>query len=154
MNDARQHFTSYLAGRKLKITPQRLCVLETIMKTPGHVTPEEIYAETKRADPGIGLATVYRTLKLLVDAGLADEVRFGDGVSRYEMDNGSEHHDHIICTVCEKHLEVMDPVIEELQERLAEANGFTLIGHKMFLYGVCSECRKNGKADSEEKSPA
>jgi Fur family ferric uptake transcriptional regulator len=149
MNDARQHFTSYLSAKKLKITPQRLSVLETILKTSGHVTPEEIYAETKRADPGIGLATVYRTLKLLADAGLAHEIRFGDGVSRYEMDKGGEHHDHIICTECDKNLEVMDPEIEQLQEKLAEKSGFTLTGHKMFLYGVCSECRNNRKSDKK-----
>jgi len=84
---------------------------------------------------------VYRTLKLLTSSGLAREVDFGEGLSRYEHLWGHAHHDHLICTSCGRTLEVMDTEIERLQERLAQRHGFSLTGHKMDLYGLCPRCR-------------
>jgi len=115
-------------------------ILNAFLKSAGHSSSEELYDLIKRDDPSIGQATIYRTMKLLVDAGLARSVDFGDGIVRYEQKLGHEHHDHLICEQCGIHVEVVDSVIEELQEDLAKRHGFRLYRHKMVLYGLCAEC--------------
>jgi Fur family ferric uptake transcriptional regulator len=81
----------------------------------------------------------------LAEAGLAKAVNFGDGVTRYEFCYGLPHHDHLICERCRRNIEVVDDDIERLQEELAKKHGFTLTRHKMYLYGVCPECRDKGR---------
>jgi Fur family ferric uptake transcriptional regulator len=139
-------FEEYIAHNKLKITPQRRKIVDMLLKSEGHhLSAEEFHMRLKSAGVNVGQATVYRTLKLLCASGLAREVRFGDGVSRYELEYGSEHHDHLICETCGKQLEVIDKDIERLQELLAIRYGFTLISHRMNLYGICEPCRKGEK---------
>ncbi|NOZ26301.1 MAG: transcriptional repressor [Nitrospirae bacterium] len=135
-------FVRFLADRGMRMTNQRGLILDAFLRTEKHLSPEELYGLIRRKDRSIGQATVYRTLKLLSEAGLAREVDFGDGVLRYEHSYGHEHHDHIICERCHRNMEVVDERIEELQERLAKKYGFRLTGHKMYLYGICRECRK------------
>lgn len=142
VNEARAVFLDYLAANGLKTTPQRNLILDVFLHCEGHLTAEDLYAEVKAVDPAVGQATVYRTLKLLDDAGVARAVNFGDGVARYEHELGHEHHDHLICEQCGRNIEVLDPKIEKLQEALAKKHGFTLTGHKMYLYGLCADCRK------------
>ena len=136
-----QAFTAYLQQHRLKITPQRRLILDIFLLEPGHVSSEELYAKVKRRDASIGQATVYRTLKLLAGCGLAEAVSFADGITRYEPHFGAEHHDHLICELCGRTIEIMDPLIETRQEELAAKYGFTLVRHKMDLYGLCPKCR-------------
>ena len=136
-----QAFTAYLQQHRLKITPQRRLILDIFLLEPGHVSSEELYAKVKRRDTSIGQATVYRTLKLLAGCGLAEAVSFADGITRYEPHFGAEHHDHLICELCGRTIEIMDPLIETRQEELAAKYGFTLVRHKMDLYGLCPKCR-------------
>ena len=143
MKDARKVFVDYLREQQLKLTPQRECILEVFTSTEGHLTAEELYALVKDKDPSIGQATVYRTLKLLADSGIAKELHFGDGVARFEHKHGHSHHDHLICESCGKNIEVVDELIERLQEELARKNDFKLTGHRMYLYGLCADCRKS-----------
>lgn len=139
-------FEEYITCNKLKITPQRRKIVDMLLKSQGHhLSAEEFHLRLKNAGISVGQATVYRTLKLLCASGLAREVRFGDGVSRYEMEYGSEHHDHLICDVCGRQLEVMDKDIERLQELLAARHGFTLTSHRMNLYGLCNSCRSGAR---------
>ena len=139
-------FEEYIAYHRLKISPQRRKIVDMLLNSSGHhLSAEEFHLRLKNAGMSVGQATVYRTLKLLCASGLAREVRFGDGVSRYELEYGSEHHDHLICDVCGKQLEVMDKDIERLQELLAARHGFTLTSHRMNLYGVCDACRRGAK---------
>jgi len=93
----------------------------------------------------IGQATVYRTLKILSGSGIAKEVDFGDGVTRYELQSGDDHHDHLICEVCGRNEEVLDQTIEKLQEEVAARHGYRLTRHKMYLYGVCPDCLAKGR---------
>ena len=136
-----QAFTAYLQQHRLKITPQRRLILDIFLLEPGHVSSEELYAKVKRRDASIGQATVYRTLKLLAGCGLAEAVSFADGITRYEPHFGAEHHDHLICELCGRTIEIMDPLIETRQEELAAKYGFTLVRHKMDLYGLCPKCQ-------------
>lgn len=145
MRKAKGIFEKFLSGKGLKMTRQRALILETFLRKEGHLSSEELYDLLKTKDPSLGRATVYRMLKLLKDAGLANEVDFGEGVSRYEHKYGHAHHDHLICVRCGRTREVVDEEIESLQEKLAERFGFALTSHKMDLYGLCQDCRKKEK---------
>ena len=94
----------------------------------------------------IGLVTVYRTLKLLMEAGLAHERQFGEGRALFEHASSERHHDHMICTHCGKITEFENCEIEALQEEVARRLGFTIQYHKLELYGRCSECRADVRA--------
>lgn len=135
-------FGDYLSEKNLKVTPQRRLILDTILNQEEHLSSEELYAKVKARDGSIGQATVYRTLKLLVDAGIVEPLDFADGVTRYETSYGKEHHDHLICTVCNRNIEILDATIEKRQEEIAKENNFRLSSHKMYLYGICGDCRK------------
>jgi Fur family ferric uptake transcriptional regulator len=136
-------FQNYLLEKNLKFTEQRRVILEIFLATETHASVEELYDKIKRKNPDIGHTTVYRTLKLFADCGLAKELRFSDGVSRYEHLFGHEHHDHLICTQCGKLIEVVDPEIEALQQRLALRHRFIINSHRMELYGLCERCQSS-----------
>jgi Fur family ferric uptake transcriptional regulator len=142
MKAPQEVFAEYLANENLKMTPQRRVILDTLLRKNDHLSSEELYALVKKRDASIGQATVYRTLKLLSDSGLIEPLDFADGVTRYEPCYGKDHHDHLICEQCGKNIEIVDEVIERRQEQLAKEHGFTLIRHKMYLYGLCPDCRK------------
>jgi len=142
MKTAKDIFVDYLSKKNLRDTPQREQILDAFLKREEHVTAEQLYDMVKKKDPSIGQATVYRVLKLMVEAGLAREVDFGEGVMRYEHRYNHPHHDHLVCRGCGKTVEVVDSIIEELQKRVAESFGFELTDHEMYLYGLCENCRK------------
>ncbi len=137
-----QHiFLDYLTRNKMAATEQRRVVLEVFLGADGHHSCEELYLKVSQRDSTISPATVYRTLKLLSDSGIADTLDFGDGVTRFESKHNKHHHDHLVCTKCGERIEVVENRIEELQETLAAKHGFNLKRHKMILYGICSDCR-------------
>ena len=137
----RARLNDYMAKHGLRSTEQRRLVTEMFFATSEHLSIEDLLDRVRVEEPKIGYATVYRTLKLLKECGLAFERHFGDGVSRYEVAWANEHHDHLICTECEKIVEFEDGDIEELQHDVAARLGFTLVRHKLELYGVCADCR-------------
>lgn len=147
MTDKIAQFYQYLADSGLKSTRQRDLVVKTFFQATGHVSIEELYRQVRKKDPKVGLVTVYRTLKLLREAGLAEERRFGDRHALYEKQ--SSHHDHLICTHCGKIVEFENDAIEEMQDDVARKYGFAILFHKHELYGLCKECRSpaaKGKA--------
>jgi len=138
-------FERYLAAQGMRMTAQRRLILAEFMREGGHVTAEELYRLVALRDPSVGQATVYRNIRLFLDAGVARAVEFGDGASHYEPSVGGEHHDHLICTACGTRVEVYDEAIEELQEQIAKRHGFRLTGHKLYLYGLCKACLSREK---------
>ena len=132
---------AYIVRNNLKITRQRRVVLNTFAECEDHVSAEELYNLVSKADPKIGLATVYRTLALLTQSGLASELDFGDGQKRYEHKFMHNHHDHMICTQCGKVIEFTHPIIEKLQEGVAKENKFTITSHKLDIFGICQNCK-------------
>jgi Fur family ferric uptake transcriptional regulator len=131
----------YVATRGLKFTRQREVIAETFFRSGGHLKVEDLLERAREVDPQVSLATVYRTMKLLTECGLASPHRFGDRHTRYEPAEGEdEHHDHLICTACQRIVEFYDPRIEALQEQVAAANGFRVTSHRMELYGICEAC--------------
>src|SRR5262245_53431173 len=135
-----EHFRAllhaHMVKKGLRSTDQRRLIVETFFKSPNHVSIEELLAEVRAQDPRVGYATVYRTLKLLTECGVANERRFDDGLARYELADDASHHDHLICVECGKIVEFEEPRIERLQDELAERYGFELRSHKHEMYGV------------------
>jgi Fur family ferric uptake transcriptional regulator len=131
----------YISQNNLKITRQRRSVLKAFLDCENHVSAEELYNTVTETESKIGLATVYRTLALLIRSGLASEMDFGDGQKRYEHRYKHKHHDHMICTECGKIIEFTNPIIEKLQDEIAAQNGFTITSHKLDLFGNCSDCK-------------
>jgi Fur family ferric uptake transcriptional regulator len=142
---AAEQLSEYLSGQGLKSTRQRDVVLNAFVSAGRHLSAEELYLLVKKSSPGIGYATVYRTLKLLAEAGLADERRFEDGFTRYEYNASDGHHDHLICTRCGRIIEFENERIEQLQQDVARKNRFKVQSHKLELYGLCSDCQGQRK---------
>lgn len=140
MKDEFKIFNDYLEERGLKHTAQRRNILETFLGIERHISVDELFRILKRKDPKIGFSTVYRTLKLMTDCGLARELAFEGGVVRFEHHYDHPHHDHLICTRCWKYLEFVHPTIEHLQDEIAESHKFTPEKHKLEIYGMCAEC--------------
>lgn len=130
---------SYLEDHQLKHTKQREAILEVFLEVEGHITGEELYRRVRRRHPAIGYTTVYRTMKLLCEAGLAVERHFDDGVTRFEIQH--EHHDHLVCVRCGKIVEFECSMIESAQDRIVQEYGFRLLRHRHELYGHCPSCR-------------
>lgn len=143
-----ERYRAYLSDRGLKTTVQRDMIVARFFRTREHLTAEELYAQVRREHPSIGLATVYRTLRILADARLAHEHRFNDGVTRYEpIGPGNEHHDHLVCEACGRVEEFSNDEIEELQERVARTHGFVIRHHSLELYGLCGRCAGTTQGD-------
>lgn len=122
-------------ARGLRLTEQRRVIARVIESAEDHPDVEELHARAARLDPGISIATVYRTVKLFEEYGLLDRHEFGDGRSRYE-DAEREHHDHLIDLTTGEVIEFVDEEIEALQERIAARLGYRLKGHRLELYAV------------------
>lgn len=140
-NLEQQVLEDYISQNNLKVTRQRRAVLKAFLNCENHVSAEELYRVVSAVEPKIGLATVYRTLALLIQSQLASELDFGDGQKRYEHKFMHSHHDHMICTQCGKIIEFHHPLIEKFQDEVARRNGFTITSHKLSLFGLCEECR-------------
>ena len=132
----------HLQRTGLRRTSQRDLILETFLRTEEHLTSEDLYRLVKRIDPDVGHTTVYRTLKLLTEAGLAREVRFGDNKTYYEHHYNHQHHDHMICTCCGRVIEFFSAEIEALQDQMADNFGFRPTHHSLRLWGLCSVCQE------------
>jgi Fur family ferric uptake transcriptional regulator len=130
-------YRAYLAQHSLKFTSQRKVIISEFVRAGGHLSAEELFRIVKKKAAGVGLASVYRTISSLVEAGLAVERRFLDRTSVYELHEPGHHHDHLICMRCRKIFEFENEAIEEQQNRVAESLGFTLKDHKLELYGWC-----------------
>jgi Fur family ferric uptake transcriptional regulator len=143
-------FQQHLIRSSLKATRQRELIARAFFATNSHISAEALYRRVSGRDPRIGLVTVYRTLKLLKEAGLAHERQFGEGRALFEHASSDRHHDHMICTDCGKITEFENCEIEALQEQVARSLGFTISYHKLELYGLCRDCRANRRRRAEK----
>ena len=144
MQSSEQVLNLYLREKGIRQSKERTQILEVFLKTEKHMTANELYESVRKKYPNIGYATVYRAMRVITEAGLAEEIDFGDGAKRFEHKYGHEHHDHLICVECGKFVEAISPKIEKLQAEMASVHGFNLVRHKMQLFGICKDCgRKN-----------
>ena len=137
--EALEKLERYLARRGLKQTRQREAILNAFLASTGHITSEQLYEIVRGKQPDVGAATVYRTLRLLCEAGLANSHQFGDGVTLYEVEG--RHHDHLICRDCGAIIEFRNEIVEAEQEKIAAQHDFKLTSHQHILFGTCT--RKN-----------
>ena len=145
MKSAKTIFRQYLKDEGLLSSKQREQILDIFLKTERHPTIDDLYKLVRKKYPRIGLATVYRTMRIICYAGLAKETDFGDGLRRFEHKYRHQHHDHLVCLECGRVIEVVSRAIENLQQRLAKKHNFTPVRHRMQIFGMCSECKRKGK---------
>jgi len=152
MTEEQEVLLKHIQKRGLKRTAQRDLILDVFLRTEEHLSSEDLYRLVQAEDPTVGHTTVYRTLKLLTDAGLAREVRFGDGRTHYEHNYKHQHHDHMICTECGKIIEFYSAELEALQDQMAAKHKFEVTQHLLRIIGVCAECRRARKEQARQDS--
>jgi Fur family ferric uptake transcriptional regulator len=142
VREAEAIFNRHLKRVGLKHTGQRDAILRSFLETHDHLSTEELHQLVKQRDPGIGFTTVYRTLKLLTECGLASEVAFHDGVTRYEHQFNRRSHHHMVCTECGSSVEFFSPEIEKMEKELGRKHRYLTTGHTFQVYGLCADCQK------------
>lgn len=136
---------AYLADNRLNTTQQRELIVDQFLRLRDHISIDDLLVRVRKRQKSVGYATVYRTLRLLVDSGVAAQRRFGDGQSRYEV--AGEHHDHLICAQCGLILEFENEAIEALQDQIAEGlGGFKVVRHRHELYALCPKAQGTGES--------
>jgi Fur family ferric uptake transcriptional regulator len=148
MSTAQDIFREYLVAKGLKYTRQRRAIVEAFLNSTAHPSLLEILELSRELHASIGYATVYRTMKLMTECGVATEHRFSEGdYTRYEPNVDGEHHDHLICLSCGLIIEFEEEEIERLQVRVAKRLGFSALWHRHEIYGYCSQPICQAKAE-------
>ena len=150
MSISQEKFKEMLKEKGLKVTNQRLLVLQVLAEHGDeHMTAEDIFELVKEDYPEIGLATIYRTVQLLLDMQLVDRIMLDDGCVRYEIgdfldeqEGHRHHHHHLICTECGSVSAFRDDLLEDLEAYIEKETGFQVTDHELKFYGVCKKCRE------------
>ncbi len=145
MSEDSRSLEEICVAKGMRMTEQRRIIARVLEAATDHPDVEELYRRASAIDPKISIATVYRTVKLLEDAGVIARHDFGAGRARYET-VPEEHHDHLIDLRTGKVMEFRDDDIEKLQNRIAERLGFRLVDHRLELYGVPLDGTKKDKS--------
>ncbi|MGA2888842.1 MAG: Fur family transcriptional regulator [Terracidiphilus sp.] len=148
LEDAKQVLSGYLARLGLKHSSQRDTILRVFLATHDHLSTEELHGLIKKSDPAIGYTTVYRTLKLFAQCGLATVVEFHDGIARYEHSLNRRNHHHMVCTVCGNSVEFFSPEVEEVEHIIGKKFRYATARHTFQIYGTCEACQKKLKRKS------
>jgi len=139
-------FRRFLAERRLNFTRERRAILACVFADDRHFEAKELVGTLRQRGARVSRATVYRTLALLVDSGLLDEVSLGGEHRHYEHVLGHEHHDHLVCNSCGRIIEFTSPAIERLQEQICREHRFKASGHRLRIFGRCAECARAARA--------
>src|SRR3954452_361794 len=142
LREAQELFHGHLKKVGLKHTEQRDTILHAFLETREHLSTDELHRLVKKRDPKIGFTTVYRTLKLFTECGLASEVAFHDGISRYEHQYNRRGHNHMVCTECGSSVEFFAPELEKLEQEIGKKYHYQTVRHSFQIYGVCDDCQK------------
>lgn len=139
---------------KYKFTTQRQIILQAFLSSKeNHLSAEDIYEMVRGENPDIGLATVYRSLELFTSLDLVKKLDFGDGRSRYELNdhNLSHSHHNLICLGCGRVIEFTSDFAEEIRSRIKKKNGFNIVDYQLKFYGYCKDCQKQHPEYSEKE---
>lgn len=137
-----ERFLKYLSDNCLKLTQERKAIFEYVSSVKGHFHPDDLYGRFKNDKKKISLASVYRTIPILVKSGIIREATQGKEGTKYEFASGQDHHDHMECVKCGKIVEFRNDEIEKLQDSVGKKYDFVLTGHRLELKGLCKECSK------------
>lgn len=138
-------FRDFLAEKGMRSTPEREAILAEVFAHHDHFDVEELIMRLRQNGRRISRASVYRTMALLVESGLVQEVFVEDGHMHYEHVYGHEHHCHLRCLGCRRIVEFRNGAMEEVEERIGQAHHFEITGHKLEIYGYCRECQEQKK---------
>ena len=146
MSVNQEKFKAMLKEKGLKVTNQRLVVLKVLAEHKDrHMTAEEIYDLVRNEFRDIGIATVYRTVQLLLEMKLIDRIELNDGCVRYEIGHTKHYHHHLICKECGKIIPFDDDLLEDLEKHIEKTLGFCVLDHELKLYGKCKDCIEKEK---------
>jgi Fur family transcriptional regulator, ferric uptake regulator len=145
VREAQEIFYKHLKRVGLKHTDQRDTILGIFLETRDHLSTDELFRLVRKKDTKIGFTTVYRTLKLLAECGLASAVPFPDGMTRYEHQFNRRSHHHMVCTECGASVEFFSPEVSKLEEEIGRKYHFDATRHNFQIYGVCEDCRKKAR---------
>lgn len=132
--------TGLLEGVGVRPTRQRVVVLTELMGERNDVTAQQLHERLRARGEGLGLATVYRTLGLLVDEGVVDVLSHRPGELCYRL-CGEGHHHHLVCSSCHQVVELDECELEPWLERISQSHGFVTTGHRLEVSGLCGDCR-------------
>src|SRR5256714_102486 len=152
MTEEKEIFHRHIQHAGLKRTAQRDRILDVFLRTEKHLSSEDLYQLVKEEDPSVGHTTVYRTLKLLVEAGLPREGRLRDGRTPHEHKYKHPHHDHMICTESGKTIEVYSPQLEAIQDATVAPHKFRPTQHSLRIFGVCAQCQRKKDVNPDESA--
>ena len=141
MQSAEQIFREYLNSRDLRFTRERGKILDQVMRTHSHFEVEDIFAGLRRKKTGISRASIYRAIPHLLASGIIRKTPCEVMKARYEHVIGHEHHDHLVCVRCGRVIEFRKDGIEKLQKEAAGEHGFSILGHRLVISGLCGRCR-------------
>ena len=144
---AEERFERYLRDHDLKLTPERRAILREFYRIHEHIEADELLFHLRRSNVRVSRATVYRTLDLLVQAGLARRIRLGKDHAYYEHILGREAHEHMICLGCDRIIEWLDPELTGLVFRNCEAQRFSPARHSLQVFGYCEDCADTSEAE-------
>jgi Fur family ferric uptake transcriptional regulator len=149
LREAEAIFLDHLRRVGLKQTAQRGTILRTFLETREHLSTDELHRLVKRKDSRIGFTTVYRTLKLFAECGLASEVAFHDGITRFEHQYNRRSHHHMVCTECGASVEFFSPEVGEIAHETGRKHHYEATRHTFQIYGVCEDCRNKTSRGEE-----
>lgn len=141
METVEERLRAYLKSKGLRFTAERRTILREIMALHDHFEPEVFVFALRGKGLNVSRASVYRTLPLLVEAGIVHKTSFDVLGARYEHIFGHEHHDHMVCVRCGEIIEFTNDEIESLQKEVAEKYEFEMVGHRLVIRGLCGKCR-------------
>lgn len=149
---AKTKFVDYLQRHKLRVTPQRRAIIDTVFSTEEHFTADQLLAWSRRRDKSVSRATVYRTLPLLTASGLVREMDFGRDYKFYDP-NYADHpdHNHIICQDCDTIVEFDCDQIKQVEGEMCEKLGFAVKTHRLQITGTCEQFKRLGKCSRKKE---
>jgi Fur family ferric uptake transcriptional regulator len=139
---AEDRLREYLKTRGLRMTPERLLVLQGVLSREGHFDAEELLRHLQQQDKTVSRATLYRTLEHLTDAGLVIRHHFREGHALFEHAHERKDHDHMVCDRCGKVFEFLSDPLHKLQHEICEAHGFRETRHVHQIFGICRDCQQ------------
>jgi Fur family transcriptional regulator, ferric uptake regulator len=153
LSEATNRFRAFLHSHRLRLTRERIELLQTALGAKGHFDAEGLFANLRRRTPGVSRATTYRTLTLLEQCGILRRALVGRGRSFYERAIDRGHHDHLVCAACGRIDEFYDPTLEAIQKRIAVRRGFAIDRYIHELHGTCRACRngRSSKSDADDR---
>ena len=138
--DAKEKFRQFISRQGLKQTEPRNWVVDVFLSTEKHVSIQQLFDLVRKKHESIGYATVSRTVKLMLQSGICQQVDFGGGAMCFEHKYDHQHHDHLICLDCGAFVEIYDLMLEKLQDKLVKQHGYVQKKHRLEIFGLCPKC--------------